>query len=84
MHATAESSKCVSGSADGSGSSDSFVAETNARAVRLVAQLAHVDSCVDARGVRIDACGVRSAFSCRVSVRACRFIAHHVVTGTGH
>ena len=48
MHARARSEKLVSCSEYGSGSCDSLNAESNAQAVQLVAQLAHVD----ARGVR--------------------------------
>jgi hypothetical protein len=64
----------VSGGEDGSSSFDSFVAETNAQAARLVAQLA-----------RLDARGVLDVFLCCVPVRAHdRVVASRAMTGTGH
>ena len=55
MHAPARSESLVSCSEYGSGSCDSLNAESNAQAVQLVAQLAHVD----ARGVRAPRIDVR-------------------------
>ena len=44
VHASARCDGCVSGSEDGSDSCNSFVGESNARAVQLVAQLAHANA----------------------------------------